>query len=163
MGADALPRAWLTVPASTGDDHLDVRPTVASRSPYRATETAAPTSASHAVLLARWRGRYCEAFFEELAQEDHPELGRIISDGLLTPGGLSLAAEAMGRGRDRGRTERVLLPLLRHRSPMVREGAIQGLSAGPISDEALEQLRVTASNDPSPAVREAAAEALEQA
>lgn len=81
-----------------------------------------------------------------------------IESGQLGTGYLSLAAEALGEV-DSPRTKSVLMQLLAHEAPVVREGAIYGMANLGITD--LKQvLRAIADNDQSPGVRAAALELL---
>jgi hypothetical protein len=103
----------------------------------------------------------CEAMFEYLAQTAPLELIRLASG--LRPSQLTFAAEWLGRSGD-PRARLVLLGLLRHVSPLVREGAIYGLEA--LGGEALAAARQQLAEltlpdvEPSPGVLAAAREAL---
>ena len=122
-----------------------------------AHEASAQTKAE--LLLAKW-GTYCEALFRELADQAPAELALIVSRGLLNPAKLTYAAEILGSTAERSLVVSTLLPLLRHSSPVVREGVVYGL-APHLSPEVITRLRAVAEHDPSPAVRTTAREALD--
>ncbi len=109
------------------------------------------------VLLARW-GRPCEEAFAFLASSHPLELMRLVSGGGLEVADLTFAAEIAGRVRD-PRVVSVLLPLLKHASPVVREGALYGL-ASHADDQVLRAIRTLAAKDPSAGVRAAAEDVL---
>jgi len=115
----------------------------------------APRVAS--VVLARW-GRPCEEAFAFLATSHPLELLRLVASGVLDVADLTFAAEIAGRIQD-PRVVRVLLPLLKHVSPVVREGALYGLAAH-ADDQVLDLIRTMADKDPSPGVRAAAEDVL---
>ncbi len=99
--------------------------------------------------------RPCEALFEDLASRDPERLLAMFSE--LEPAFLTHAAEIAGRHIEASRVVPVLLGLLKHESPLVREGAIWGLCYHQ-SDEVVAILREVAMNDPSPGVRKAASD-----
>ena len=105
--------------------------------------------------------RGSESEFQELARHDPQQLGSLIASGALTEGSTAFAAEALGRLGTPEAAERYLLPLLRHDNAVVREGAIHGL-ARHRTELILEKLREAARGDPSPAIREDAADALNE-
>ena len=72
---------------------------------------------------------------------------------------LSEDAEQAGMVADRAGAIEALTVLLTHKSAVVREGAIYGLT--PHLEYYVEQLRQMSEQDPSPGIRDAAAEALE--
>ncbi len=75
---------------------------------------------------------------------------------------LTFAAEAAGEIKDEAfwpEAKRVLLSLLGHSSPLVREGAVYGLSSY-LDDEVVDHLENTRMHDASPGVRDAAIEVL---
>lgn len=79
----------------------------------------------------------------------------------MTFGLKSVAAEVAGWIADQEAVERILLPLLGHLEPVVREGAVYGLSCRePMSARARLALEVLAATETSRGVREAALEAL---
>ena len=109
------------------------------------------------VLLARW-GRPCEEAFAFLATSHPLELLRLVANGGLEVADLTFAAEIAGRIQD-ARVVSVLLPLLHHASPVVREGALYGL-ASHADERVLADIRTLAAKDPSPGVRAAAEDVL---
>ena len=84
---------------------------------------------------------------------------RWIESGKLETGYLSFAAEALGEVES-PHTKAMLLQLLAHHAPVVREGAIYGM-ANIITPDLKEILRAVADNDQSPGVRAAARELLD--
>lgn len=101
-----------------------------------------------------------EEKFERLAGESPKTLAALLQVRLLRPSDLTFAAEAAGKVADSTLVVRPLFLLLNHPSPLVREGAVYGLS-NHLSEQVIERLREVAERDPSPGVREAAGEALE--
>lgn len=84
-------------------------------------------SKSVAKELVSW-SEPCEAVFEFLS-EKHPDfLAKIIEEENLQSSQLTFAAEHMGAHSNSGKVKKVLFPLLSHPDPIVREGAIFGLS-----------------------------------
>lgn len=67
---------------------------------------------------------------------------------------LTFIAEALGELP--GGTSELLLRLLAHPSPVVREGALLGLSARPMNDAEERAVRVTFKIDPDPMIRKIA-------
>jgi len=106
--------------------------------------------------------RNCIEKFEWLAVNQPVELARLVLTQLQSdPVLLSQAAEAMALSRHSSLVTRVLLPLLQHSRPFVRESALLGLAPFLASSlEARDWVRTMAQTDASPGVREAAAEAL---
>ena len=100
--------------------------------------------------------------FERLAKCDQSELARLIKFDLADqPNQLTFSAEAVGLVADSALAVSILLPLLSHATPVVREGAVYGICPHlKSSTEALAVLREMASNDPSPGVRESAQDAM---
>lgn len=96
-----------------------------------------------------------------MAEESPLELLAMIESGCLAPEDLTFAAECAGDIQDRAAAIPVLMGLLGHASPLVREGVIYGLTVDVDKD-----LRVrtaiceAADRDESPGVRSAAVEAL---
>ena len=105
----------------------------------------------------------CRDAFDHLAKEDAARLASWILFGRLGRAHLSYAAEALGReteGTEGQAVVLVLTRLLEHESPLVREGAVYGLSyhrSGAV-DRVLRQVE---RDDASPGVREAAADILD--
>ena len=110
----------------------------------------------------------CESTFERLVADDPARLISWIADGSLPPHFLTYAAEYAGSIPDSEVVRGALVPLLDHPQPIVREGAIIGLSRyldddrTHIDPPTIVRLRVMAANDPSPGVRRSAAGALEE-
>ena len=112
----------------------------------------------HAAILDEWDGP-CEAAFEFLADNHPSELIGLIVSNRLGPTDLTFAAEIAGRLSDGAAVRRTLLPLLMHDDAVVREGAIYGLALH--ADETVRAALIRNSAcDPSPAVRQAAADTL---
>ena len=99
-----------------------------------------------------------EDLFLALARREPYILAQLIASGMLTDMALTFAAECMGQADDGGLILQVLVPLLQHASPVVREGAIYGLLELS-SSEASAAIQAAAVNDASPGVRRAAARA----
>jgi hypothetical protein len=100
-----------------------------------------------------------------LMDGDTSRLYAAIRSGQLSPGCLTHVAEEMGQRGCPG-ADAVLFELLAAKDPIVREGAIYGLSYWCRSDtnaraRLLAKLREMASGDPSPGVRSAAQDDLE--
>lgn len=105
----------------------------------------------------------CRDAFELLAQSDPARLAARVLRGGLGRAHLGYAAEALGRGTEDRRSEVVvdiLVRLLEHESPLVREGAIYGL-ASHRSAHVDRRLRQISEEDDSPGVREAATDLLD--
>lgn len=110
------------------------------------------------LVASRWR-EPCEAAFEFIALRDPVGLLKMIADRLLKPADLTFAAEIAGRIPSSFGIAAVLRMLLNHPAAVVREGAIYGLARH--LDAALRaELAAIAANDPSAAVRTAAADAI---
>lgn len=94
-----------------------------------------------------------DAHFEELAKTNPSKLMRLISDGSLPSHRLTYAAEILGRGVQSGEVTTILLGLLHHVHPSVREGAILGLDGQVFDERMVTALTVLEGTDPSPGVR----------
>jgi hypothetical protein len=102
----------------------------------------------------------CEELFVALAARAPARLARLLAiDGLLDNTELSLAAEAIGRADDAVLVRRTLVPLLKHRTALVREGAIYGL-AELGSNDVRSAIATLARKDEHPGVRRAAGAVL---
>jgi len=100
--------------------------------------------------------------FESLAVNNPARLITLIERGRLADHDLTFAAEALGRVADASAAIAVLRKLTHHDSPVVREGAVYGLSRHVRSyPDARSAVATLASNDSSPGVRAAAIEALD--
>lgn len=105
-----------------------------------------------------------QAWFEELAHRAPERLLALIDGRDLLPHHLTYAAEWAGKTAANPRLAiRCLLRLLRHSSPIVREGAIYGLANFAAQSEVREALTQHAFREPSRAVREVAFEVLQEA
>lgn len=80
--------------------------------------------------------------------------------GRLSDADLTFAAEIAGGMADSAMVRPVLLDLLDHANPVVREGAIYGL-AHHLDEPTRQRLRKVSSEDPSHGVRTAARDALD--
>ena len=102
--------------------------------------------------------------FEEMAQSSPAKLAAWMLSGAIPNGHLSHAAEILGRETEAVEhadgVATVLLMLLSDESPLVREGAVYGLRYHR-SIEIREFLQRQGKEDPSPGVREAIEEVLE--
>ncbi len=103
----------------------------------------------------------CEGVFEFLAAKYPASLLQLISENRLEPADLTFAAEIAGRIGTSAEVAKTLRGLLAHPSAVVREGAIYGL-ANHLDDSLRAALGRLASHDASPAVRTAAAGALDE-
>ncbi|MBI4586015.1 MAG: HEAT repeat domain-containing protein [Planctomycetes bacterium] len=101
-----------------------------------------------------------EKDFYIFAKNDPTKLIQLISAEILEPNDLTFAAEAAGTIQDKEIAVPVLLRLLEHMSPVVREGAVYGLS-NHLSQRVIERLKEVERLDRSPGVKEAVREVLE--
>jgi len=97
---------------------------------------------------------------ERWAAEDPDRLIAALQSGDLDPPVLTFGAEAAG-ALPTERIAPVLLRLLEHPSPLVREGAVYGITSHTAFDGVAKKLRQMAATDPSPGVRMAAREVVE--
>src|SRR5437762_9621830 len=98
----------------------------------------------------------------ELTISENPErIINIVKNGKLPPSELTFAAEAIGILSDSNLVRSVLVPLLKNPSAIVREGVIYGLT-NHCNEEVIKLLEEISQNDPSPAIRTAASEAIER-
>lgn len=100
------------------------------------------------------------AQFEELSESEPEKLLALVRRRTLRPSDLTFAAEALGRVSS-GHAKHALLELLDHAAALVREGAIYGL-AHHLDPAVRQALLEVALNDPSPGVRDAASELIEE-
>ena len=141
-----------------------VWPSVSAASGTRQTFSFSPAAASGrtprvALLQAVWGG-YCEGMFRELATTAPAELATLVRQGVVRDTRLTYAAEILGRDvNDSTLVVPALLPLLKHPSPAVREGAVLGLSYH-LTDGVRLALSRVVQEDPSPGVRTVAQEAV---
>ena len=124
-----------------------------------------PNVLRYVQLPPDWRGEP----FEKIAQTKPAYLLQLITQNRLAAHDLTFAAESAGKVPNEfvDASVRVLLVLLRHESPLVREGAIYGLSRQlarggwvPCREWIIDQLEGLKERDTSPGVRAAAQEAL---
>lgn len=104
-----------------------------------------------------------ELTLERLALDDADRFVALLQSAELDAADLALAAEIGGRACGDVRIVDVLLGLLSHASPIVREASIYGLFPHlPVRPDARERLQLMSSttHEPSDAVRQAAADAL---
>lgn len=101
-----------------------------------------------------------ESDFRILAVQSPIRLLWLIRHGNLRPSQLTFAAEIAGSVGDSAIVVPALLELLNHPSPLVREGAVYGLSKH-LTEAVNARLRTVSELDPSPAVRSAARDAIE--
>jgi HEAT repeat protein len=109
---------------------------------------------------AQWPN-VCEEMFEVLAERFPEDLLSLISNDTLASSALTFAAEAAGRIPDGAAVRATLMPLLGHASAIVREGAIYGLR-GHFNEAVSVKLSELAQRDPSPAIRQAASDTLDE-
>lgn len=88
------------------------------------------------------------------------ELLAVVNNPASKPWDLTFAAEALGARPGSPEVFAALLRCLAHVSPVVREGAIYGLSAHYMTPAHREAIAKVRDADPSPAVRIVAADAL---
>lgn len=111
-------------------------------------------------VFAREFSAICEELFVALAGRSCVALVRLLTtEGLLDDVELSLAAEALGRAENRKLARQTLVQFLKHRSALVREGAIYGLAELGSSEVRL-AIAVVAKKDTHPGVRRAAGAVL---
>ena len=96
-----------------------------------------------------------ESLLVKMAETTPGDLAALVLSGSLSTVELSLAAEAAGVIADPATARAILDPLLSHPSPLVREGAIYGLSAIRSGDVSAE-IQAIATNDTHSGVRRAA-------
>jgi len=100
----------------------------------------------------------CINDFNRWAKHEPAKLIAALTDGSLPTADLTFAAEIAGQLTE---ARQPLLTLLEHADPVVREGAVYGLSSF-VSDPTIrDRLYQLSLSDPSPAVAMSAAEALE--
>lgn len=110
------------------------------------------------IVTARW-GQLCEELFDYLAVEHPDQLVRLLLSMKMPASDLTFAAEIAGRIDDSRKVRPVLLALLKHPDPVVREGAIYGL-ARHVDPSVIAELQRLVTTDLSPAVRTAASDLL---
>jgi len=100
-------------------------------------------------------GQLCEEILEYLALEHPNQLLRLMLSPGIPISDLTFAAEIAGRISDSKEVMPILLGLLQHPDPVVREGAIYGL-AHHVDAAVIAELQRLVTTDLSPAVRTAA-------
>lgn len=126
---------------------------------FQISSTELASSANRYLKESRW-GQACREMFYELVETDADVLFGLIRSRVLKPSTLTFAAETLGQAKAQVEILELLLELLKHDSPVVREGAIYGLSVYHAERKVREELRRIASQDANVGVREAALEAL---
>lgn len=108
------------------------------------------------------RGGVCQGLLEDMAAADLALFLDAIKFQVFSPAFLSFAAEMLGELLPLEKVHRYLAPLLNHREPIVREGAIYGYE--PFLEDPLvrEIIEHTSQKDPSKGVRRAATNVLEE-
>jgi HEAT repeat protein len=101
-----------------------------------------------------------EAMFKNLVNNHPSQLIALLLSSSLSHSDLTFAAEIAGGISDSSAVRPALIRLLDHPNPIVREGAIYGLS-NHIDDATRRRLRKIADKDPSRSVRTAAGDALD--
>lgn len=109
----------------------------------------------------RWGSDLCEALFEFLARRFPADLLQLVRGNVLTPPALTFAAEIAGGTSNDAAVRDALIPLLRHESALVREGAIYGLR-NDVHLTVKDTLKDLAERDPSLGVRQAASDVLDE-
>jgi hypothetical protein len=93
-----------------------------------------------ASLLWQHWPRPCEAMFEYLASSHPNALAMLVSSDALHHTDRTFAAEALGQIHDARLARSLLMQLLDHPEPAVREGALQGFRCV-LDDEACHRIR----------------------
>lgn len=107
---------------------------------------------------SQW-GRPCTDMFFELAEHDPDKLLQLLESGILRPSELTFATEIAGQIPSPTQVIPILLKLLEHPSPLVREGTIYGLDAW-INDPQVRQGLTKLLDDPVDVIREIVSEVL---
>lgn len=108
---------------------------------------------------ARWEVP-CEDMFETLAKEDPQRLVDLLSSTQMGAADLSIAAEIAGREISCAVVLAPLHKLLKHRKPLVREGALLGLAHHTDAYGVLSTIRLVSEEDQCPEVRGVAKDLL---
>lgn len=152
-------RAFDEIAASI-EGYLNERVQVWSR--LRHMQAVVETPAIGTALEHHQPEPFSENQFIRYAEEDPARLVELIrTNAIERPSLLTFAAEAAGRIANTALVVGVLLPLLGHVDPMVREGAVYGLEPHlERSLEARSALRSMVIREPSPGVKAAVSDAL---
>jgi hypothetical protein len=102
---------------------------------------------------------YCENLFIQLAAERPKALVRLIQSNVLSPAQLTFAAEHLGKAAA-SISVPVLLELLHHESPLVREGALYGLSKHCKNKDVQDALQKCVQTDVSQSIKDISEELL---
>ena len=102
-----------------------------------------------------------ESLFERWAINEPTRLLEAMQSGELRPTLLTYAAEIAGKRLGSSTVVAILLSLLTHDAAIVREGAVYGLSYHTTFMEVVDVLRRVATEDPSPGVRSAASDVIQ--
>jgi HEAT repeat protein len=131
-----------------------------AESPEWSTSPSATATSESFRARVIW-SRPCEEMFEYLAENEPEKLLAELASGALPPSALTFAAEWAGRIRTQDAAP-ILIGLLAHPSPLVREGAVYGLEHLVEQRGVLSALRAhsTEAGERSPGVRAAAREVL---
>ncbi len=123
----------------------------------------ARTTVTHSTVapLASLHYGPCEEMFEWLAHFEPLELIDLIRSGKLSPGNMTFATEIAGASFSTALAAGILIPLLEHEAPLVREGAICGLAYHLDDSHCREAVKRVAGTDDSVGVRSTAQDALE--
>jgi len=105
------------------------------------------------ILMDKW-DKPCETMFEYLVENYPAEFIKLIKSNFLKPSDLTFAAEIAGHLKNSEDVRNILLPLLNHSLPIVREGAIYGIT-NHLDDNSRLILKKMEKRDPSPGVRQA--------
>ncbi len=107
-------------------------------------------------LRQRWPSP-CEAMFEHLAGANPNALAKLVSSDALHHTDLTFAAEALGQIQDAQFARSLLMQLLDHPKPVVREGALQGLRHV-LDAESMQRIKGVSKDDPNATIRRIALE-----
>jgi HEAT repeat protein len=103
----------------------------------------------------------CEAMFEDMAYHSPNSLIELVRSGALSPGNLTLAAQWLGEIKT-DQAKELLFELAENERPLVREGAIYGLSIYGGADALGVIKRHATEAEPSRGVRAAAGDILDE-
>jgi hypothetical protein len=148
MSADMAVMDWTATSTDVG----------ACQTTYRTSQTQGGIGE----LLVALYGGYCRAVFEGLARTDPAELLSIVRHDRAADSRLTFAVEILGEHVRQPWVAGALLEIVAsHRSPLVREGAVLGLSHHMERLGVRDALRARAAGDPSPGVRATAQDILD--
>lgn len=104
--------------------------------------------------------QWSRSHFRSLRKRAPKRLVMLISGDTLDVADLTFAAEIAGEIEEESSVVPALLKLLDHDSSLVREGAVYGL-VNHLTADVRDRLCLMSLNDPSPGVRDAASDAIE--